>query len=127
MDAVLSADRVNEIFADCLFKGDEDTSDRVEVEGITVDVNFHPGRLANHEEEIEAMLEELPDDFKATGSGGMSFLNACMDKHGNQWTGLQQIMEWLFLLGIAIDKVDPLLPRKYWCVLPGGMPFYVVN
>lgn len=127
MDTVLSADRVSQIFLDCLYKDGEDTSSHVKAEGITSTVGFNPDRLNSHKAEIEAMLGELPDEFKKSGGGGMSFLNACNDKHGNQWTGLHRTMEQLFQLGIAIGKVECQLPREMWQALPGGMPYYVVN
>jgi hypothetical protein len=73
------------------------------------------------------MLAELPDMFKESGGGGWSFLNACDDRHGNQWTGLHQRMEQLFQLGIGIDKVECQLPREVWPALPGGMPYYIVK
>jgi len=91
MDTVLRADRVSQIFLDCLFKDGEDKSNFVNAEGITSTVEFNPDRLNGHKAEIEAMLDEL------------------------------------FQLGIAIGKVECLLPREMWPTLPGGMPYYVVN
>lgn len=123
---VLDPKRVNAIFADCLFRDSEDTSKHVAAEGIVRNARFHPKRLESHRAEIEAMLVELSDDFKETGGGGMSFLNADNDRHGNQWTGVHQRMEQLFQLGIGIGKVKPMLPRKMWSSLPGGMPYYIV-
>lgn len=127
MSTVLSAERVEEIFLDCLFRDGEDTSKHVKAEGINSNAGFHPGRLENHKAEIEVMLDELPDEFKLSEGGGWSFLNAFEDKHGNQWTGLHRRMEQLFLLGIAIGKVEYQLPRDMWSVLPGGMPYLVIN
>ncbi len=127
MNNVLSAYQVRQIFLDCLLRDGEDTRGQVKAEGITSTVGFNPDRLNGHKAKIEAMLDELPDEFKKSGGGGMSFLNACNDKHGNQWTGLHQTMEQLFQLGIAIGKVECLLPRESWPILPGGMPYYVVN
>ena len=122
----LDPEQVNKIFADCLFRKDEDTSKHIKAEGITMTVGFHPERLENHKVEIEAMLGELPEEFKKSSGGGWSFLNACNDKHGNQWTGLNQRMEQLFQLGIGIGKVQSLLPREAWSILPGGMPYYII-
>lgn len=124
---VLNPQRVEEIFLDCLFRDGEDTSSHVKAEGIMANVGFHPERLEKHREEIEAMLTELPDEFRESGGGGWSFLNACMDRHGNQWTGVHQTMDQLFTLGIAIEKVSFQLPREMWNVLPGGMPYLVVK
>lgn len=123
----LDSKKINDIFMDCLFKDGEDTSNHVVAEGITGKVGFHPERLENHRKEIEELLDELPDQFKKTGGGGWSFLNACNDKHGNQWTGSQQDMEWLFQLGIAIGRVECQFPRSMWGALPGGVPYYVIN
>ena len=127
MAATINAERVEVIFRNCLFRDGEDTREHVKAEGIMTNVGFHPVRLNGHKVEIEAMLGELPDDFKKSGGGGMSFLNACNDKHGNQWTGLHVRMEQLFQLGIGIGKVEIPLPRAVWHALPGGMPYYIIN
>lgn len=124
---VLDPERVNAVFMDCLFKDGEDTSKYVKAEGIQHTVGFNPERLQSHKAEIEAMLDELPDEFKKSGGGGWSFLNACNDKRGNQWTGLHQRMEQLFQLGIGISKVQYQMPREMWSILPGGMPYLVVG
>lgn len=125
--AILNAERVEQIFLTCLFKPDEDHSKYVPAPGITSNVGFHPGRIEEHKTEIAAMLDELPDEFKESGGGGWSFLEACNDRHGNQWTGLHQRMEQLFQLGLATGKAECQLPREIWDTLPGGMPYYVVN
>lgn len=123
----LSAERVNEIFLDCLFRDGEDTSSHVRAEGTLYTVGFHPERLESHREEIVGMLDELPNEFKFDGGGGWSFLNACNDRHGNQWTGMHQTMDQLVTLGIAISKVAFQLPRELWSVMPGGMPYFTVS
>ena len=124
---VLDPERINAVFMDCLFRDGEDTTNHVKTEGITRNVGLHPERLESHKTEIEGMLDELPDEFKKSGGGGWSFLNACNDKHGNQWTGLHQRMEQLFQLGIGIGKVQCQIPREMWSVLPGGMPYCVIG
>jgi hypothetical protein len=116
---------VNEIFMDCLFNAEEDTANFVKAEGIVINVGFHPGRLAAHKEQIAELLAELPAEFQESTGGGMSFLNACNDKYGQQW-GEHQQMEQLFQLGVASGLAKCLLPRKFWPALPGGMPYYVV-
>ena len=124
---VLDPERVNAVFVDCLFRDGEDSSKHINAEGIVRNVGFHHERLESHKAEIVAMLDELPEQFKESSGGGWSFLNACMDKHGNQWTGLHQTMEQLFQLGIGIGKVKSLMPREMWSILPGGMPYYVIT
>ncbi|MDZ7798256.1 MAG: hypothetical protein U5L76_01410 [Patescibacteria group bacterium] len=123
---MIDPERVNAIFIDCLFKEDEETNNYVKAEGITQNVGFHTDRLESHKAEIEEILDELPDEFKMSGGGGTSFLNACNDKHGNQWTDLHQRMDQLFQLGTAIGKAKCLMPRAMWSALPGGMPYYAV-
>jgi hypothetical protein len=127
-DSVLTADHVKAVFMDCLFKDGEDTSNHVVAEGIVHDVGFHPGRIERHRQEIHDMLAELPNEFKASSEGGgWSFLNACMDRHGNQWADLHLNQEQLVQLGIAIGEVEYCLPREMWGALPGGMPYFTVK
>jgi hypothetical protein len=124
---VLSPAAVERVFRNCLFSDGEDTAVAVIAEGIVTRVGFNPDRLTSHADEIAALLDELPDDFKASGGGGTSFLNACNDKHGRQWTGLHQNMEQLFLLGLASGRVELLMPREMWNLFPGSMPYYVIK
>ncbi len=124
---ILSTERVEKVFLTCLFKNGEDHSKYVPAHGVTTNVGFHPGRIDERKTEIAEMLNELSDDFKESGGGGMSFLNACDDRHGNQWTSFHRTMEQLFQLGLATGKVTCLMPREIWDALPGGMPYYVVN
>lgn len=123
---MLNAERVNAVFCDCVFQDGEDTKVHIQAEGITGKVGFHPRRLESHRAEIETMLDELPENFRQSGGGGWTFLNACNDRHGNQWTGLHLRMEQLFQLGIGIGKVQSCLPRELWSALPGGMPYYII-
>jgi hypothetical protein len=127
--SVLTAERVERVFLESLFKDPvpEDVMDKaVVVKGIMMKVGFDPERLEQHRAEIEEMLGELPDSFKPQGGGGMSFLNACDDKHGHQW-GEHRNMEQLFMLGMGIGKVKLLTARNLWAVFPGGMPYYLVD
>ena len=121
----LTSERVTEIFLDCLYREDEDTSNHIKAEGITTNVGFHPERLEGHRAEVEAMLMELPDQFLLSKGGGWSFLNACMDRNDIQWGGHENVQQ-LILLGIGLNKVRFCMPRSMWSVLPGGMPYFVV-
>lgn len=123
---ILTAEKVTTIFNDCLFRDDENTDNHIKAEGIMTNVGFHPDRLKGYQGNIIAMLKELPDGFMKSKGGGWSFLQACNDRHGHQWTGLHQTMEQLFLLGIGINRVKSQLPKEIWSVLPGGMPYYVI-
>ena len=122
----LTSKKVELIFTDCLFKYGEDTSDPAIAEGITSGFGFNKERLESHKEDISTMLSQLPKEFQSNDGGGMSFLNACNNAKGEQWTGLHFVMEQLFSLGQACGKVKCLMPRDMWSVLPGGMPYYSV-
>ena len=89
-------------------------------------MGFHPERIKTAAPEIAQMLNELPRPFHVEGGGGWSFLQACQDRHGNQWTGMHRTMELLFLMGLALGKVKECLPREHWTILPGGVPYYTV-
>ena len=130
----LTAANVHNVFADCFYNEDEIKEipkgeypkDAIFADGVLSKVALHPGRVASHRSDVASMLSELSDDFMHDKGGGMSFLNACVTKDGEQW-GEHRNMEQLFLLGIALKMVRPLLPREMWGMLPGSMPFYVVN
>ena len=125
---ILTAERVEAIFYDCLFKDGEDTSNHIFAEGIVSNVGLNPERVEKNRQAIHDMLGELPEQFlESTGGGGWSFLNACVDKHGYQWTGMHRTQEQLVQLGIAIGEVEYCLPRAVWNVLPGGVPYFVVK
>jgi hypothetical protein len=124
---MIDAARVEELFDECYVSpaADKDKLCR-HVEGIVTNADFSDERLQNHRFEIRAMLSHLPVTFKKSSGGGMSFLNMCMDDEGVQWTGLHSTMEKLFMMGKALDLADYCLPREYWEVLPGEMPYIVV-
>lgn len=129
---ILTAQRVDDVARDCLYRDDELTTvdgqrqvpeGAVLVEGVVSTFGFHPGRLERHADAIRAMLAELPAEF----GEGYSFLAACNDRHGNQWTGMHSTMDALFCLGIAVGAVTCPFPRDMWPMLPGGVPYYFVK
>ena len=127
---MITAEKVSEIFEDCLFENEEVIEGKpiiapVEVEGIISRFGFHPDRIKKHTEEIIELLNELPDTFKEKSGGGWSFLQACNDNKGRQW-GEHNNMEQLVSLGIAIGKVKYCMPKEMWSILPGGMPYFVI-
>lgn len=131
--SALTAKRVMDVTFECLYGDEDPMNDEGEylinpkyIEGIVYNYAFHPVRIAEHKEQIREMLAELPDEFHANGGGGGSFLNACMDRHGNHWAE-HPTMGFLFALGEAADLARPLVPRKYWNKMPGSMPYYVID
>lgn len=120
----LTPDRVETVFADCLAPA---PGDGQIIHGVVRTAAFDPAKVQAHTGDIAALLAELPDQFRKSGGGGWSFLNACEDRHGAQWTGVHQRAEELFMLGLAAGQVSELMPRELWNALPGGMPFYMVD
>lgn len=124
---ILTDVRVEKVFLECLASESDNESDKLKIDGIVHDEIPHRAHLYAHTDEIFAMLLELPPEFMVSGQGkGYSFLGACLDKNGRQWTGQHLLMEELMLMGIAIEKVKILLPRKCWGIFPGGMPYFAV-
>lgn len=137
---LIDADRVRAIFVDCLYEDSTVTTfrsegisggaipaDAVSVKGILAAYILNPAKLEEHRSEITAMLLALPEPFMKSKGGGWSFLNACQDRSGEQWTGFHQTMDQLFTLGLGIGRVKNLMPREVWSALPGGMPYYMVD
>lgn len=135
----IDANRVEEILKDCLYdesevqtfkdnnmEGHAVPADAVPAEGIMARFLFNPAKLEANRAEITDMLLQLPEPFMKSKGGGWSFLQACVDKNGEQWTGLHQTMDRLFTLGIAIGRAKNLLPRAIWSAMPGGMPYFMV-
>lgn len=122
-EPVLTADRVHELFRRCLVPGQDGT----EVTGIVTRARFSPQALDECAGQVRELLAELPDEFRRTRGGGWSFLNACNDRHGHQWTGFHRAMEELFMLGLGTGLAAELLPREAWPSLPGQMPYYVLD
>lgn len=131
----LTSANVQRIAERCTRRKFESRNGVIEVEGIKHVFAFHPSRIDAHRAEISAMLAELPHQFRASGGGGWTFLNACA-RHpytddgpgrGEMWTGLHLLVETLIALGIAAGKARWLMPREYWSMMPGGMPYVVVD
>lgn len=100
------------------------------VEGIRHRYGFHPIRLKEKCDRVRTWLAALPSEFHREangGGGGWSFLNACNQENGVQWTGLHIRMEQLFCLGMGLGFAKSQLPREVWHALPGGMPYYVID
>lgn len=120
-------ERIDDVIADCLYRPEEVPErippvDAVIIKGVVREFAFHPTRLASHKADIALLCDELPSEFHKSGGGGWTFLNLCMDKHGNQW-GEQISGEALVVLAIATDQGGFLLSRDMWCILPGGVPY----
>ena len=117
------ANKVREIMMDSL-NGQEEGA--LVVKGIMRTFGFAPDKIASHKEEIRELLNDMPDDFHISKGGGMSFLNLCMDRHGEQWAE-HSTMEELIALGEAAGMASYPLPREMWGALPGMVPYVTFN
>lgn len=130
---LINPQEVEAAFVECLYREKElegvdgVPKGTVVVEGIVSKVGFHPDRLEEKRAKVTEWLKVLPHTFRKNGGGGWSFLNACNQENGVQWTGLHQRMEQLFCLGIGLDLVEYQMPREMWGILPGGMPYLVIK
>lgn len=128
----LQAERVRSIFLECLGEPDEAVAAGL-LRGRKIAHCVHGSfalierKLAEHRAEIDRMLDRLPEKFHEGTGSGWSFLQACNDRDGRQWTGEQVRMAELFGLGLALGRVHCIFPRDLWPGLPGGVPYYVVR
>jgi len=120
----LTAENVHDIFKKCL---SNDSVDIKIVDGVLTKASFCIKKLEENKSNISDMLNDLPDSFKKGTGDGWSFLNMCEDNKGSQWTDFHVTVDELVCLGIAVDKMSYLMPREMWNVLPGGMPYLVIN
>ena len=139
------AAKLETVFLDCLFTKEEleqceliEVMDNISqkkgqvprgavlVDGVRASFGFHGGRLKSHQKQVEEFIREVvhPDFFRDSSNpnGGASFLSLCMTPKGTQW-GEHRNMEQLCALGIGLELAGWLLPRSFWHVLPGGMPY----
>lgn len=119
---------VEEIFIKCLYSEDElidgkPSTEPIIVTGIKMSVGFNPINLNKYKDKINSILDVIHETFKQ----GWSFLNLCLDKNKNIWTGQHSTMEKLLLLGLAIDRIAYCCKRELWGVLPGGMPYIFIK
>ena len=121
----LTSENVTAVLKDCLFKEEENHDTFVKGEAVMTTFAFHPGRLESHKEDIRSMLTELPAPFNEDTGGGWTFLNACVTKEAHQW-GEQMNVDELLGLGLAAGFIRYGLPRPYWKLLPGGMPYFMI-
>lgn len=122
----LTADNVRIVFENCLYNEGEDTTGHIPVEAVINKFGLNPARVESNKCRIGTLLDQLPDDFKVSGGGGMSFLQACLTQKGDQW-GEHVNIEQLLVLGIAAGYAKFLLSRNMWDILPGGMPYFAVD
>lgn len=99
----------------------------VVVDGIIHRMKMLPSRIEEQKNKIQEILDEMPPEFHKSKGGGWSFLNLCNDRHGNQWTGMHALMEYVVILALASGMGKFLMPRECWKSFPGEMPYIVFD
>lgn len=132
--SLIDPNAVEAAYVSCLFTDDEMADlpegveapeDAVIVQGVINRHGLHPDRVETQREQVSEWLAALPDEFRKTPSGGWTFLNACEDRDGEQWTGLHQRVDQLLALGQGLGLCGWVLPDpEMWKMLPGGMPYF---
>lgn len=95
------------------------------IEGIVNNFGLHPERLMNEAENIRQILLKVVNDEYKTPDGA-SFLGLCVDREGNQWAE-HPTMEALCGLAMGLRWATCVMPREFWIVLPGGVPYYAFD
>ena len=124
----VNANDVRELYRSCLLTDDEVKDDMPVVdfilgEGVMSISVFNSDRIENAKEKISLLFDKIIPD----GCDNISFLNLCVDKNDNLWTGEHSTVDLLVQLGVASGEISYLVPRKEWKDLPGEMPIIVRN
>ena len=121
---LLTSKNVRDIFDYCTTK---DEIDHINIDGIAHKFQFNKTRLEEKKVDILDMLHQLPAPFMHDQGGGWSFLMACENRDGEQWTDLHFVMEVLFMLGMGCGVVEYLVGREMWSMFPGNVPYLVIK
>lgn len=120
-------ERLHNLFATCLFEAEESMKGAVFVDGVLNRYGFHPKRLEESKEAIVALANEMVSDkFRVNGGGGYSLMALPFDRNDQQW-GEQRDADILACLCVAVGVASYAVPRTYWGMLPGGMPYLVFD
>lgn len=125
LNDTIDPEQVIQMFGFCSIQCDDELM--VKVEGTQHIELLSISLLQENSCVIMHWLNLLPRQFHKQGGGGWSFINACNLENGIQWTSFHHIMDQLFILGIGLGVVKCLVPKEMWHILPGGMPYYVID
>lgn len=136
MPDTINAEELEKEFLDCFYNeeelkqfakaGGDVPASAVVVEGITCTFGFQKDRLEAKREKVKAWLALLPDTFQKNNGGGTSFLQACVTRYGDQW-GEHRNVEQLMVLAVGLKLGSWCFPRDMWKLLPGGVPYFVIE
>ena len=127
-----NAGRIVEILNDCFFRRSELDASGVPVgpcviaEAVATTFGFHRERLESYREEIRSQLLTLPEGYFSRTGGGMSFLEANIDRSDRKWGEIENV-ESLLALAIALGDASFCAGREVWPLLPNGFPYFVIQ
>lgn len=114
---------VSDAYFDCQFKGNEDISNLVAVDGLYFNYAFHPKRLEEYRNIVILLLDELPKDIEK----GCSYSRISLNKNGEQWTNSTIVIDRLVSLAIGLGLMRFCYARYLWSKLPDGLPYVTTN
>lgn len=126
-EAVLTPERVEEVFRNCMRRKTDTKDDLVRAEGQILPYGFSRTRLDEHSDTIRAFLAELPGELhESTGTGG-NIRQAHHKSDGSTWTDEYLVVEHLVALGTATEMIRWLYPSSWRAMFECGLPVFVIN
>lgn len=117
----LTEDNVGSVYRRCQLRPDERPLRYVVAQCFGLAIPFNEERLDENRQQILDMLNLLPEAFRT--EDGISFFEAHWRNDGAEWTQKQVDVEWLILLGLAIEEVEYTLPRGL-AATPADLPYF---
>ena len=122
----LTDENVWKVYNKCIYKREElknaDESDFLKVQGIINWYTFSLSKIQEERKHILCLLSQLTYRIRY----GTSIERLCNNKKEQEWTQSILTLEAITCLGIAIGKVEYLLPRETWCLLKKKMPYVII-
>lgn len=113
-EVYLNPESVRELLISCMFKDSDIKEEKpirefTLVEGLVGLFILDTEKINENKQKIKELIDLLPDM-----SVSKSFVDLCFDRNGRQWTGEQQMMDVLVVLGVAANILKYTLPKEKW-------------
>jgi hypothetical protein len=112
----LTAERVNQIFMDVQVE----IGGRI-VQGIYITVHLDETKLEAYDQEIDAMLAQLPDAFRS--QFGAAFPYMAQHKDGHMWAMGPLELDRLLIMAMALNKCWVSRKQREVLGMPDNTPF----